>query len=174
MTGIGGRPRPGPASKNASTAREPGILNASQGRALAITLRLVEERLAEIETILERDASGRLYRRLRPDLSPEARDRVVGLLTALRSGITDLADEYRLEAESRDGARAIAALLAMSWENLGEVVTGHLRAYGEVDPQLTTTLDPAVERLMRLVLELQQTVTAAPDGNQHRSHRARR
>ncbi len=47
-------------------------------------------------------------------------------------------------------------LLGITWEGLGDVRAGRLRGLGDVDPALRERLNPSVERLMDLVLDLQR------------------
>jgi hypothetical protein len=136
-------------------------LNESQARALAITLRLVEERLAAIRAILERDERGRLYRRLRPRFTAEQAARIERLMAGLDASIAAAADAFGLQCEDRDANGIMVAMLAMSWQSLGEMDTRGMRAYGDTDPQLDDLLDPAVERMLGLVRELELALAAS-------------
>jgi len=139
----------------------PARLSTSQERALAIALRLLEERLATIAEILGRDDGGVLYLRRRPRLAAEQAARIDRLIAEIRVSIAAAAETFRLPREERDGAGMIIALLSMSWQSLGEVDTRGMRAYGEADPRLGDALDPRVQQLMDLVVKLESAVAEA-------------
>ena len=134
------------------------LLNSSQQRALAITLRLVEEHLAAISGIVERDVEGLLYRRARPRLTIRQVERIDRLLAEARSSIGATAGTFALRREERGAAGEIRALLAMSWQSLGEIDARGMRAYGDTDPALGQRLDLCVQHLMDLALELEVVV----------------
>ena len=140
-------------------------LNESQRRAIAVSLRLLEERLSAIGDLLERDEGGTLYRRARPRMTPEQAAAIAGLLAEIRGRVDAAAGTFRLPAETRDAKATIVALLAMSWQNLGEIDARGMRAYGEVDPALPGLLDPMVQRLMDLVFALEEAVASLPSGD---------
>ena len=145
-------------------------LNPYQQRAVAITLRLIEERLAEIEDLLDRGAAGVLFRRPPAPLDAERRRRLEALVGQVRESIAELAGALHLPREEQDPIRRIIALLNISWENLGEIDSRRLRAYGAVDPELRSTLDPAARRLADLVFALQAEL-AGGEGGDHRRTR---
>jgi len=131
-------------------------LNADQRRAVVVALRQLEERLARIEEILDRDESGALYRRSRPRLSSDERERAGAILAELRAAIASVAETHGLPAEERDPGREIAGLLRISWESLAEIDSRRLGAYGRVDPGLRASLDPTLERMMALVVAIEE------------------
>lgn len=135
-------------------------LNPNQQRAVAISLRLLEERLAEIEDLVNRGAEGVLYRRPAAPLDRQQRARLDELIGEIRGSIAELAETLHLTREEQDPVGRIVALLNISWENLGEIDTRRLRAYGTVDPALRGTLDPAARRLADLVFALQADLAA--------------
>ena len=134
-------------------------LNQNQERAVAIRLRLLEERLAIIGRLMDQDERGRLYRRDRAPFSAEQRARMEALMVEIRAEIAHVADTFGLASEEQDAARRIIGLLGITWEGLGDVRAGRLRGLGDVDPELQVLLNPSVERLMQLVLALQETAT---------------
>ncbi len=129
-------------------------LNPNQGRAVGVALRLLEERLARIENIADRDESSALYRRARPQWVPK-RARFDAVLAELRAAIAAITKEFDLAREEQDSTAEIAGLTRVIWENLAGIQSRRLRAYGRVDPGLRTTLDPAVEHVLALVSALE-------------------
>jgi hypothetical protein len=136
--------------------RDLASLNADQRRAVVVALRQVEERLGRIEEILDHDESGALYRRSRPRLSSDERERAGAILAELRTAIASVAETHGLPAEERDSGREIAGLLRISWESLAEIDSRRLGAYGRVDPGLRASLDPTLERMMALVVAIEE------------------
>jgi hypothetical protein len=122
---------------------------------------LLERRLAMVEAILDRHEQGVLYERPRLRLSSLERRRIDTMMGELKAVIGSIAATHQLECETRDPAREIASLLSVSWENLGNVGTSGLTAYGPVDPVLRETLDPVLEAMMVLLIDLG---AAAEDG----------
>jgi hypothetical protein len=142
--------------------RTPGVrLNESQHRALSITLRLLEQRLATISDLIEREEGGILYRRPRPGFSADQSARVESLMSEIRDQIRRAAETFDVPCEERDAQATIVAVLAMSWQRLGEIDARGMRAYGETDPGLAGVLDPIVRTLMDLLIELESTVARA-------------
>jgi hypothetical protein len=131
-------------------------LNAAQRRALAVALRLLEERLAIIDGILEHEEAGVLYRRPRLPASPESRRLIEAELADVRSAIASISGTFGLEADPRDPVREISGLLSISWENLGDVGSRGLAAYGPVDHRLHAVLDPDLEALMARLVRLER------------------
>ncbi len=131
-------------------------LNKNQERAVAVRLRMLEERLAIIARLMDEDERGRLYGRDRARFSAEQRARMEALIVEIRAEIARVADTFRLASEEQDSARRIVGLLGITWEGLGDVRAGRLRGLGDVDPALREQLNPSIERLMDLVLDLQE------------------
>ena len=130
-------------------------LNRNQERAVAVRLRMLEERLAIMARLMDDDERGRLYRRDRAPYSAEQRARIEAVILEIRAEIAQIADTFGLASEQQDAVRRIVGLLGITWEGLGDVRTGRLRGLGDVDPALREQLNPSVERLMDLVLDLQ-------------------
>lgn len=141
------------------------LLNESQKRSVTITLRLFEERLAEIEHLLSVNERGVLYERV-ARFSPRQQETIRALLEETRAAIRDLAREFHLERETQDPARRIYGLLSVTWESLEELHSKPLRAYGEIDPRLPDVIDPWAAKLARLALAIQAAARYLPDGQE--------
>jgi len=129
-------------------------LNENQKRSVTVTLRLLEERLAEVERELTIDERGVLYTRV-AHFSPRQVGTMRGLIAALRVVIQEMARTFQLEREIQNPARRIFGLMTVTWENLDELHSARLKAYGHVDPRLPAVIDPWAEQLTRLVRELE-------------------
>lgn len=133
-------------------------LNENQRRAVTVSLRLLEERLANVERMIHEDEQGILYSR-RVAFTPEQVKHMEAVIAAMRDEIRRVATEFQLPREEQNVARAIAATLEMSWESLEEVRPRRLRNYGSVDPTLKETLEPILKRLIRLLFDLENTAS---------------
>ena len=136
-------------------------LNANQKRAVTVTLRLLEERLAHIERVMNEDEEGVLYRRV-ARFSPDQRAKMDKLIAAMRGQIRRAAERFYLPQEEQDAAREIVGKLTLSWEGLEDSRPRKLGAYGNVDPALKETLDPILQELIRLLFRLE---AVARDGD---------
>ena len=134
-------------------------LNPNQLRAVSIRLRLLEERLATVRNLMDTEERGVLYHRNRPQFSVDQRGAMVSLLAEAHAEIALLAEAFHLPCEEQDSARKIVGLLAITWQNLGDIRAQGLAGHGDVDPGLHDTLDPSVERLMELILALEKAAS---------------
>ncbi len=139
--------------------REGPTLGENGRHAVGVRLRLLEERLATVRRLLLEDEEGRLYRRRRPPIPADHAARMLALLDETAVQIAAAADQWGIPRAERDSAAMIGGILAIAWQGIGEALTSNLRGFGEVDPGLAAELDPSIERLMGLVLELEQTVS---------------
>jgi hypothetical protein len=131
-----------------------GFQNIYQRRSLEITLRLFEEELREAETCLQvSQVNGILYKR-KLSLPLEQRQAAQLKITAALEQIASLARKLVLEPEVQDLARLIRSQMSRNWANLLDVQSDKLNRYGDVDPGLTTVIDPAIHNLSQLALEL--------------------
>lgn len=142
------------------------FLNESQKRSITITLRLFEERLAEIEHLLTVAERGVLYERVAHFL-PRQQKTIRKLIAEARAAIQEIAREFGLERETQDPARRIFGLLTVTWESLEELHSKPLRAYGPVDPRLPAIIDPWAEKFTRLALAIQAAARQSLDGTEH-------
>jgi hypothetical protein len=139
------------------------LLNENQKRSVTITLRLFEERLAEIERLLTISERGILYERI-AHFSPAQQQSIRRLIDEARAAIQEMAREFGLERESQDPVRRIVGLLSVTWESLEELYAKPLRAYGYVDPRLPGAIDPWAEKLTQLALAIQAAARAPANG----------
>ncbi len=85
------------------------------------------------------------------------------LLDETVAQIAAAADRWGIARAERDSAAMISGILAIAWQGIGEALTSNLRGFGELDPDLAAELDPSIERLMSLVLEIEQTLSGLAD-----------
>lgn len=124
-------------------------LNVNQRRAVAVTLRHLEETLANIDRVIHRGEQGILYRRV-ASFTPHQREQINRLITAMRAEIRRAAIQFDLPVEDQDAVRYVVGTLALMWEMLEDARPRKLANYGAVDPALEETLDPILQRLIEL------------------------
>ena len=132
-------------------------LNQSQRTSLSIALRHLETAIESIDQLLDGDRRG-ILKHTTTDLPIGRREAARRMLTAMRDEIQVLTAEFDLEVEEQNGRRIAVALLAHSWEGLEDARVEKLRRYGAVDATLKDSLDPHIERLINLVLSLQEFI----------------
>jgi hypothetical protein len=128
-------------------------LNPNQVRAVTVTLRLLEERLADVERVIAADERGILYERV-ASFTPAQRAQMNESIRALREQIRRAAEEFHLPRETQSAARYVVGTVSLLWESVEEIRARKLKSYGEVDPQLKQTLDPILQRIVRLLFDL--------------------
>ena len=134
------------------------LLNENQKRSVAVTLRLLEERLVEVERLLTIQERGILYESI-AHFSPRQIKLMRAYLAELRQEIAEMSRVFELGREMQDPARRIMGLMSVSWESLEELHGKPLRAYGAVDERLPAVIDPMADRLTRLTRDLQLIAT---------------
>jgi hypothetical protein len=134
--------------------RKNDLLNSDQLRSVTIVLRMFEEDLRQMDTWLdERQADGILYSRqlhLTPRQRAEARNHIAAAL----GEITVLAEKLGLEPEVEDAAGLIRGQMSVAWANLIDSQTKKLKRYGKVHPEVAKEIDPYMQRLAHIALEL--------------------
>jgi len=143
-------------------------LNENQRRTVTSTLRLLEERLTDIERVAQNDEVGILYAR-RAQFTASQKKRMRELIAAMRAEIQHAAAQFDLPSDEVNSVRYILGILGLSWESLEDARPRKLGAYGDVDPELNETLDPILARLIDLLFALEDA--AQHDGRSSVSKR---
>jgi hypothetical protein len=99
------------------------------------------------------EENGILYRR-KLNLSPVQRQVAQQRVDTALETIASLAQKIGLEPEVEDPAGLIRGEMNVSWANLIDTQSRKLKRYGDVDPELKSVLDPAIQRLAQLAMEL--------------------
>lgn len=132
------------------------MLNDSQRTSLSIALRLADQQLRAIESVLERPQENRVMYEIRDDLTPAMRQRLPVLIEAVNALIKELRDMLHLHREVAPASRQAFKGLPILWEVLQESTSARLRRYGEVDPRLGSALDPELKKLESLLMEMEE------------------
>jgi hypothetical protein len=129
-------------------------LNIAQKTSLSITLREFEVRLARLRVLLEQNES--ITR-----LTPEGARRLCQMIDQQQALIDDLFRRFQLKRETIDVVQSMIAELSISWTQLVDNRSDKLGRYGEVDPDLTSTLDPALDQMVKACLSMVRVLEKA-------------
>jgi hypothetical protein len=126
-------------------------------RRLAVTMRLLEDVLLEVEAALE--ACPHLLMTIYEDDIPRSvRPAIQEQIRHVREEIRVVKDRYGLESEAISNRRRIAAKLAILSVDLTEATSRYLRAYGEVPEEEQGALDHQINKLISLVERINSLV----------------
>lgn len=129
-------------------------LNQAQRTAVSTTLLHLERSLDEIEGLLAGSGHGVTYT-TKVNLAPATAQQILAKCTDIRAEIAAMAARFELPRQHWYGRQVIVAEMTSAWTNLEEVRPERLRRFGVVDPTLTETLTPSLERLTQLVWDVQ-------------------
>jgi hypothetical protein len=130
------------------------MLNRAQLRVVEIGLRRIEIDLAWIEQLVRWTYDGVLVSFI-DDVTDVARSQLEGRLVAARDIVQGLKDRLALGTEQIPKSRKIAGDMAHLWVISEETKSRYLRGYGDVDFRLPGVLDPPMQQLGDLLLEVQ-------------------
>ena len=136
------------------------LLNENHRRVLSGTLRRLELAAWRLEDQLVRGEYPEVTLTRfthRPTLSQQAA--LLELAKQMREEVVKLASEYQLEVKEEDYARTIMAEFTLLWSDLEDARPHKLRAYGDIDPQAHTILGPRLQRLIDLVLAIDEVAS---------------
>ena len=128
-------------------------LNHSQKRALEVQLRNLEQVLFRVgHFIRERPEQGLLTHYI--PVPETMRPRFEALIEQMHEEIALLVRQFELQPKAADSRSYINAKMALTWSSLNEMLSSKLKRYGEVDPALSESLDPCLNRLIDLALRI--------------------
>lgn len=129
------------------------LLTEPQRRALAVSLRHIETELTWIEALMASDGAGILVS-FANDLGEARRSSLHDRIHAARTLIRELRDALALLSETIPKSRWIAGHAIQLWVVTEESLSGRLRGYGAVVPELSHILDPRLRALGDLLLAM--------------------
>lgn len=133
-------------------------LNLSQKNALTTVLRIFEESLLEVSQSFNNNQTEGIMFQRNLCLSSDKIQRTKGKIQTALDQISNLKEAFGLEEETIDLERLINAKMIVSWANLIDTKSDKLTRFGDVDPVLTEDLDPFLNRLAELALEIASLV----------------
>lgn len=129
-----------------------GLLNENQRRRVVTHLRLLRE---DLENIMRLPA-------LAPD-TPAGR-RIGDVVGRIEAEIRALRVTFGLREDEKPLLhRHVAAIAEVWWSRVEDLRARRLKSYGEVHPDLPAALDPHVERLEDLLLDLAREAVHLPE-----------
>jgi hypothetical protein len=131
------------------------VLNDAQRTSLRIVMSLIEEKMRDIEARLASPEEHGLMFDVCNDLAPDVEQALRLTVAEVYALISTLRDRLALPREVKPVSREILKGLSQLWVVLQESDSQRLRRYGDVDPALGASLDPEIEALARLMLELE-------------------
>lgn len=130
-----------------------GGLNANQLRRVRVVLTQVEQALNSAESIMAGPRPG-LFRSVTIEKSDSHRSEAEQAITRLRQILRVASDRFEIPCVEDDGAAIARASVTSAWAGVDEIRASHLSGYGQVGTELQSSLDPIVEDLSALLLEL--------------------
>jgi hypothetical protein len=137
------------------------MLNDAQRNRLRIAMRLIEEKLRDIEQRLAQPEQRGLLSDMRNDVTPEMERSLREKIQMVDAVIEDMRKQFALPAETKLASREILEGLPQLWVMLQETNAKSLGRYGSVDPALAPLLDPRIETLARLMFEMEDAALRA-------------
>jgi len=136
------------------------MLNDYQRRGLSITLRIVEESVEYIEQILKNDGySGVLYE-MRYDIPGEIRNEISNRIPLAKAEIEKIADKFHLDKRIGWASNAAYGKLPYCWEILENSRAKRLKRYGDISSGLGKELDPHLDAIIKILLEMERILHA--------------
>ncbi len=94
------------------------------------------------------------------DIPPPVKNVLLEKIAQVKNRIRSLAERFDLEREQRSLSRRLFARLSYDWTTLEESTTRHLRGYGDVAKELNETLDPELNAIIGLIVEMERFLNA--------------
>ena len=133
---------------------DPYFVSPYQKNSVTVTLRMFEESLRKALFWMDGgEEIGILYRR-RLDVPEEVKAQARGRILQALELIQELADTFHLEVLEENTARHIKGDIFIDWENLSDIRADRLKGFGAPKEGLSAVLDPPVDMLCRLALQL--------------------
>ena len=140
------------------------MMNEFQRRGVTAVLRTVEEHLRSIEAMLDQeDYPGILYE-WKNDLPDDAKPLLSARIRNIREAVELAAGRFALEKRERRASDDAFGKLPYCWQILEEAKASRLVRYGNVAEGLDRELDPLIETIITLVLEMESVLQRVRGG----------
>ena len=130
------------------------MLNEAQERNLSVTLRIVEDRLREIDQMIEANDYKGLLKETKNDVPAAAKDSIQKKSSMIMDRVKMLVERFNLVKDRDEVSRLALAKLSYCWEILEDAKTKKMKRYGDVHDGLADILDPELEAIINLILEI--------------------
>jgi len=131
------------------------MLNEAQERNLSVTLRIVEDRLRDIDQMIEADDYKGLLKETKNDVPVAAKDSMHEKTTLIMGRIKMLTERFNLVKDQNEVSRLALARLSYCWEILEDAKTIKMKRYGDIHDGLAVILDPELDAIINLILEME-------------------
>jgi hypothetical protein len=95
--------------------------------------------------------------------SPGQRSALLQLAKQVREEVAKLASDYHFEVGEQHVTRTIMAEFSLLWSDLEDARPHKLRAYGAINPKAHTILGPRLQRLIDLVLAIDEVANGTQE-----------
>lgn len=131
------------------------MLNEYQKRGLSITLRIVEETMQDIERILQNGTYTGILYDMKCSISPKAKEEFFKRASLIKERIKIISKIFDLKKEHREAIHDIFGKLPYCLEIVEDAKAKKLKRYGDVSNGLDNALDPQLNIITDLILEMQ-------------------
>lgn len=138
------------------------MLNEYQKRGVSVTLRIVEERINDIEQILNSKAYTGILYDTNCNISPEKKEEILKRVSFIKDRILYLSQKSDLTKERRKATSEIFGKLSYCLEIIDNIRAKQLERYGNITNGLDSVLDPHLDIMINLLLEIEHFLQEAP------------
>lgn len=129
---------------------------------LSVTMRRLDEALAEIENGLKPDCPKQIMTVYDDDLSPSLRPVILGEIQRLRSELWTVKRRYSLPVDTVSNRRRFIAQLSLLSIDLEGAKSRHMAAYGILNEAERRPLDEQINGMIDVVDNVQAMIGALP------------
>jgi len=127
----------------------------AQKNSISSVLLILDETMDEIEELcISQDKKGILYDVVN-NLSEKEKGRVVEDINRIREIIREIAKDINIKKKRYETKRLISSRIASLWEMIYEIESNRLKGYGDVSKSLREYLDPAVDKIIHLLNDIE-------------------
>ena len=135
------------------------LLNEHQHSALSMRLSSIERELHKAERLIKGDlAKGELFETT-SDITQAESEELLKIIHAARQVIADLKSQLALTVKKQDVRAWMLGHFSIVWTILEDCHANKLGGFGEVSPELSQSLDPKIDQLIRMVNSINKRVT---------------
>ncbi|MHC1784089.1 MAG: hypothetical protein AB9891_15270 [Anaerolineaceae bacterium] len=135
------------------------LLTPNQKRSLFSSLFFFEKALRNADQLLfEEDLIGIFYSR-KSHIDFERRNRIHVIIQRTLDELKNIFIDLKLNSSEDYAGKIIMAEMSISWEYLEESRSRNLRKYGHLNPRAIEVIDPIIDKLSQVVLEINSLVT---------------
>lgn len=139
------------------------MLDKNQKRGLTIALRAMEENIRYVEQVFNNgDYNGVLYD-MKCNMEEGVKREIFKRVLLIKDRIKELSKRFDLEKEPRDQAKEIFGKLSSCWCILEDVKAGKLKRYGVIADELEDVLDPHLNGIIDLILDIERLLLENPN-----------